>query len=900
MGPDDRSGAAGPVLSRRMLHLPVIVLLFLFCCPCLAPAAAPEKRPDKVVLQLKWRHQFQFAGYYAAEVKGYYRDAGLDVVIRERRPGMIIVDELASGRAQFAVEMPGLILERQAGKPVVVLAAILQHSPEILIARRDSGIRTPHDLIGKRIMLVPGGNFEIRAMLNHEGVRPGDLRVMDHSWNLEDLVTGRVDAESCYLTDVPYMLQKRGIPYSILSPINYGIDFYGDCLYTTSGEIRRHPERVRAFLDASLKGWHYAMEHPQELIDIILARYHTPLDRDVLAYEAEKMRELMLPRFIQIGHMNPGRWRRIADTFVELGMLEPDYSLEDFLYSREDAGARPYLKLVLAVLAATVLLVASVALLLFTFNRRLKKSVQKRTTELALSEQRFREIFNSTSDALFIHDPVTGRVRDVNETMLKMYGCTREEALSMPVERFCEGTSPYGKAEAIGWMRKTLTEGPQLFEWHARRRDGELFWVEVSLKKTIIAGQDAILASVRNITDRRRLETELRQAQKMEAIGTLAGGIAHDFNNILTAIFGYTELAKARAGRDAILLDHLDKVRQGAVRARDLVRQILTFSRKAEQSKKPMRLATVVSEVISLLRSTIPAAIEIRHAIHSQSLVHADEIQMHQVILNLCTNAYQAMEHGKGVLTITLDDVHVNADRSLPGSIAPGRYVRLTVSDTGCGMDEETMAKIFEPYFTSKEQGKGTGLGLAVVHGIIKDCRGEIMVESRPGRGSTFTIYLPLHEPGDGPVGEARPGQAVCSGSERIMVVDDEESIRELVSTFLAQAGYRVETCADGTEAWQRLAPDPGRWDLLISDMNMPGMGGLELVRLIRDSGADLPVILCTGYSEELNEAEASGRLGTILFLHKPLTRDELMRAVCDVLRNRPSRQDGPDRGNPG
>ena len=890
MGPGDGSEERR-ALSRLLMKtiLPVILLLF-FCCPGLVAAADREERPDRVVLQLKWRHQFQFAGYYAAVVKGYYRQAGLDVVIRERRPGMIIADELVSGRAQYAVEMPGLILERQAGKPVVVLAAIFQHSPEILLARNESGIRTPHDLIGKRIMLMPGGNFEIRAMLNHEGIRPADLTIVDHSWDQEDLVSGRVDAQSCYLTDAPYMLRRRGIPYTILAPINYGIDFYGDCLYTTSGEIRRHPERVRAFLAATLRGWQYAMEHPQELIDVILTRYHSPLARDILEYEAEKTRELMLPRFIQIGHMNPGRWLRIADTFVELGMLSPDYSLDDFLYRPEKQETRSSLRLILAVLAATVLLVAAVALLLFTFNLKLKKSVRKRTRELALSEQRFREIFNSTSDALFIHDPATGRLRDVNETMLKMYRCTRKEALTSSPERFCEGNPPYSLAEISQWMQRTLSEGPQLFEWHARRGDGELFWVEVSLKKTIIAGQDAVLASVRDITDRRRLETELRQAQKMEAIGTLAGGIAHDFNNILTAIFGYTELARVRAGSDGILLDHLDKVRQAAVRARDLVRQILAFSRKVEQRKKPLKPVDVVSEVVSLLRSTIPAAIEIRHALHSDCLVLADEIQMHQVILNLCTNAYQAMEHGKGVLTITLDDVTLDADGFRSGlSLPPGRYVRLAVSDTGCGMDEKTMEKIFEPYFTSKEQGKGTGLGLSVVHGIIKDCRGGIAVESEPGRGSTFTIYLPVHEPGAGPADETGTRETVCTGSGRIMVVDDEESIRELVSAFLSQAGYRVETFANGTEAWHRFSHDPGVWDLLISDMNMPGMGGLELVRMVRQSGADLAVILCTGYSEEMDEAEAAGRLGSILFLHKPLTRDELMRAVCDALRNRTS-----------
>ncbi|BCO08921.1 hypothetical protein GF1_12970 [Desulfolithobacter dissulfuricans] len=869
---------------RKALLL-IFLLVFNSCCSVAAQAAGTEDGLEEVVLQLKWQHQFQFAGYYAAVVKGFYREAGLKVILKERKPGIAIADELVFGRAQFAVEMPGLLLERQAGKPVVVLAAILQHSPEVVIARKDTGIASPHDLIGKRLMLMPHGNFETRAMFSHEGIRSTDLTILDHSWDIEDLISGRVDAQSGYLTDMPYVLEKRGIAYTLLFPINYGIDFYGDCLYTSSREMREHPERVRAFLEASLRGWQYAMEHPEEMIDIILEHYSTRLSRETLRYEAEKVRELMLPRFIQIGHMNPGRWRRIADTFVELGMLSADFPLDDFIYSPDKAAERPYLRLILPVLATAMLLVAFVALLLFTFNLKLKKSVQERTMELAMGEQRFREIFNSTSDALFIHDPVTGQLRDVNETMLKMYGCTREEALSRQLQDFSVGRPPYSQDDARKWLQKTLTEGPQVFEWHARRKNGELFWVEVSLKKSTIAGEDSILASVRDITDRRRLETELRQAQKMEAIGTLAGGIAHDFNNILTAIFGYLELAMFRGAKDATLLNHLEKAHLGAVRARDLVRQILAFSRKAEQSKRPLKLVDIISEVVSLLRSTIPASIEIRQDFRSEALVYADETQMHQVILNLCTNAYHAMEHTGGILTLALHDVAVDSDHPQPGiTLDPGRYVRIMVRDTGSGMDEKTMAKIFEPYFTSKEHGKGTGLGMAVVHGIIKDCRGEIVVESAEGHGSTFTIYLPVHGARAIAGREPQAEQVDCRGDAQIMVVDDEETIRELVSAFLGQEGYIVEAFENGFAAWDLLSRDPERWDLLISDMTMPGMGGLELVRRVREIRPELPVILCTGYSKDMNEVEKKNELGIGMFLQKPLTRDELLQAVCSVL----------------
>ena len=779
------------------------------------------------------------------------------------------------------------------------------------------------------------------------------------------------------------------------------------------------------------------------------------------------------------------------------------------------------------------------------------QAVQDGQKALQESERSYREIFHSTNDAFFVHDVDSGAILDVNKAMGEMYGYSRDEVLRLSIDELSAGESPFTGMDTAQLIAKTLAEGPQTFEWHARRKNGELFWVEVSLKPANIGGQERLLAVVHDIEDRKKaeeelsqyslhleefveertaelkksaaslaeaqrlahlgswewlipedrvwwsaeayriygfdpgksartfksflaavhpadrelvnraiddalkhgvysvehrlllpdgterqvheqgevfwdadgkpvrmwgivqditermlleqertrlvkaveyaaesiiitdrdgtieyvnpaftkitgygreevlgqnprilqsghhdpefyaemwdvlsrgeswsghlvnrkkdgtlfdedvaispivdgagnivnyvavkhdvserleLEKQLRQAQKLESIGTLAGGIAHDFNNILTAILGYAEMVLAALPEESPLRAKQQQVVTAGRRAADLVRQILTFSRHGEQRLMPLQPQLVVKEALNLLRSTIPTTIEFKLNIDAGcGEILADPTQIHQVVMNLCTNAYHAMrEKNGGVLGVALNPVELEAE-ALQNKIdlQPGSYVRLEVSDTGQGMSTSVLERIFEPYFTTKAQGDGTGLGLSLVHGIVKSMGGGITAYSEIGTGTTFHVYFPRIVPESRR--DALPASSVVGGNERLLVVDDEEILVQLERQILEDMGYQVTTATTSMEAWQLFKAHPGDFDLIITDMTMPQMSGLELTEKILEIRKDMPVILCTGYSEIINEENAKARR-ICEYLMKPVSRNDLATAIRRAL----------------
>jgi PAS domain S-box-containing protein len=387
-------------------------------------------------------------------------------------------------------------------------------------------------------------------------------------------------------------------------------------------------------------------------------------------------------------------------------------------------------------------------------------------------------------------------------------------------------------------------------------------------------------------TRRRHLEEQVRQMQKMEAIGTLAGGIAHDFNNILSAIMGYTDLTLEDVPQGSVAWRNLQEVLTASTRARDLVQQILTFSRQTEHERKPVHLDVIVKEVMRLLRATLPATIEIRQVIgRDVGTVMADPTQLHQVLMNLCTNAEHAMRESGGQLEVRLEALEV--DQALASDhpeLEPGPYVRLSVQDTGHGISPEILERIFEPFFTTKGVGEGTGMGLAVVHGIVTSHGGAITVESTPGKGTTFVVYLPRSESGASasmPLEEPMQGEGEC-----ILFVDDEEPLARLGQEMLVRLGYEVVVRTSSVEALEAFRAAPQRFDLVITDQTMPNLTGEALARKLRCLQPDIPLILCTGFSHTMTQEKARA-LGIDAFLMKPLTRRDLGRTIRDVLTRR-------------
>jgi nitrogen-specific signal transduction histidine kinase/ActR/RegA family two-component response regulator len=388
-----------------------------------------------------------------------------------------------------------------------------------------------------------------------------------------------------------------------------------------------------------------------------------------------------------------------------------------------------------------------------------------------------------------------------------------------------------------------------------------------------------------DITDGKLLRAQLDQALKMQAIGTLAGGIAHDFNNILAPIIGYTELSLNMVSQDPRLSHNMRQVLLSANRAKDLVRQILTFSRKTERGNKPVQVSLIIKEALKLLRSSLPSTIDIRQSVHPdavQSTTMADPTQIHQVLMNLCTNAGHAMRAKGGTLSITLDNVEngPGVGRETP-DMGPGPYLKLSVADTGHGMDEAVRQRIFDPYFTTKGPDEGTGLGLAVVYGIVKNLSGAIAVSSKPGEGAVFDVYLPRAQTIRAP-STGLPA-LLPTGHGRVLVVDDEKSIVDMIMDMLDTLGYEAVPRYSSPDALEAFRARPESFDLVITDMTMPHLTGIDLARQILMIRPHIPIILCTGFSEALDENKIK-RLGIKKLLMKPVSMRDLAVTVNKIL----------------
>ena len=397
-----------------------------------------------------------------------------------------------------------------------------------------------------------------------------------------------------------------------------------------------------------------------------------------------------------------------------------------------------------------------------------------------------------------------------------------------------------------------------------------------------------VVGVIQDITEQKRAEKEriqlvrqLKQAQKMESIGNLAGGIAHDFNNILSSVIGFTELALDDVPKGTTLEDNLQEVYTAGKRARDLVQQILAFARQSDEERKPIRVDTIAKEVLKLIRSTIPSTIEIVESLESQSLIMGNPSQLHQLFMNLCANASQAMENSGGILEIDLTDVRLDSQSTLPLSeLKSGNYIKITVTDTGPGISPDIIDSIFEPYFTTKGVGEGTGMGLALVHGIVESYGGKITVDSELGKGTAFSVYLPIVKRKDYPQYEE---EKLPSGNEHILFVDDELPIAKMGSQVLKRFGYRVTFRTSSFEALELFRSKPDDFDLVITDMTMPNMTGDLLAAELMTIRHSIPVILCTGYSKKITSVSAA-KIGIKAFANKPIVKADLAKTVRKVL----------------
>jgi len=501
--------------------------------------------------------------------------------------------------------------------------------------------------------------------------------------------------------------------------------------------------------------------------------------------------------------------------------------------------------------------------------------------KLKESEKKYRLLLENSNDAIFIaQDEV---IKFPNPRTERMTGYSAAELAGMS---FVNIIHPKDRDMVLERQKRGLAgeELPDTYSFRIINKTGKELWVKLNTVLMNWEGRPGTLNFIADITNEKTLETRLQQSQKMESIGTLAGGIAHDFNNILFPIIGYTEMLLADAPKGSESRDSLEEIFKEAMRASDLVRLILTFSRQSLQELKPIRVQPILKEALKLLRSSIPATIKFHQKIDDDcGIIMGDPTQIHQVIMNLCTNAYHAMQEAGGDLEAKLKEIELEVDDVADGNdMKPGPYIRLTVSDTGHGMPSEVLDRIFEPYYTTKEEGKGTGLGLSVVHGIVKAHNGDIRVYSEPGKGTVFHVYLPLIKPQDKETELALP-EMVHGGSERVLLVDDEGPIVRMEKQILERLGYQVTSRSSSIEALEAFRAQPDKFDLVITDMTMPNMTGDKLAGELINIRPDIPVILCTGFSEKISR-ERVAAMGIKGFLMKPIVNCDLAKTIREVL----------------
>ncbi len=498
---------------------------------------------------------------------------------------------------------------------------------------------------------------------------------------------------------------------------------------------------------------------------------------------------------------------------------------------------------------------------------------------------RLATVVEQAAETIIITDS-SNIIEYVNPTFVDKLGYGPDDVVGKTPKLFRSGRHNDAFYES---MRNDLKHGRA---WHGtlvnRCKDGTAIELETTISpvKNDNGGTSNYVAIGRDVTHESLLESQLRQSQKMEALGTLAGGIAHDFNNILSAVIGYTELAMQDSDNESRAHANMVEVFKAAKRAADLVAQILTFSRRTEQERKPLLLAPIMKEALKLLRGTLPSTIDIQQTIAVDTPpVLADATQMHQIIMNLCTNAFHAMRDQGGILDVRLDAIEFQKEKEAGTlSIPPGHYARMAISDTGHGMTPEVRDRIFEPYFTTKRGRDGTGLGLSTVHGIVKLHDGAITVYSESGEGTTFNVFLPVCTPDIEERKNGKPTPPLPQGNgERILVVDDEEAIVQMEEIALRHLGYEVEAFGSSVKALEAFENNPEHFDCIITDQTMPTLTGADLARRLLKIRPNLPIVLCSGFSEAINDEKAH-ELGIREYIMKPMTTRVLAEAVHRVL----------------
>jgi len=844
---------------------------------------------DKITLQLKWKHQFQFAGHYAAIEKGFYKEKNLDVHLIEAEATIDPLETVLQNKAEYGIGNSDLLLAKMNGAKIVILATIFQHSPLALMVRQDSKIQTVQELIGKKVMIEPQ-SAELFAYLKNEGVDPEKIQKIHHTFDTNSLINNQVDAMSVYIVDEPFFLQEAKIPVTFFHPRTGGVDFFGDCLFTTEEEIEKHPERVQAFVEATLKGWDYAFSHEEEMADLILSKYSKRHSRNHLLYEAKKMKELIRPDFIDLGHINSGRWKHIAEVYSGLGILKnmpEDDDWNSFIYNPSTVKTSHFFKIIIITLSSILGVVLIFLLPIFIMNKRLRKEIIEREEiqkRLEGNEKKFRFMVKNSYDIISIID----KNSDISYVSDSVERVTHFKAEQLLGKNFFTYTHPDDSLSIQKTLRQIHSQPGKtlLFELRHQKINHEWAYLEVAgtnfLNDPAIQG---IILNIRDMSERKQMETQNAQIQaqlmrneKLASIGTLAAGIAHEINNPLAIISGYLEIMISDltgAGNNTPSIDktlsYIEKQKKAITRMANIVKGLRLSARPDTDDKSLIDFHQVIKETRLIIENTYKILdINFEFELEANSpYIYGNFGKFQQVLMNLLLNAKDAVKDSK--------KPHVKLS-----TINKDSKFIFKISDNGHGIKKEEMNKLFLPFYTNKDPDKGTGLGLYIAHTIISAANGHIEVKSDETQGTEFSIELPsgpqygilnLKEINEPLVNSVSDGFA--------LVIEDEEDLAYLLKKTLENFGLKVTTCSNGLEGLAEI--QKRNFDFVFTDMMMPTMNGEEFLNEAEKLELKKTKFIIVTGNIALNEEQlpnSSYHKMIHAYVHKPFTNKDIQNVI--------------------
>jgi PAS domain S-box-containing protein len=855
------------LFSRFIRSLAWFGALWMF----LPQAQATESPAGRVTVQLHWKHQFEFAAFYAALEKGYYREAGLEVTIREGGPGIDAVKEVLAGAADFGISASALVVDRYRGLPVVALAAMMQHSPTALLASRKQGIENVQDLVGKTVSVDPHTRDETEAYLRASGLNPASVRLVDQTdWTLDSLDQGREAAKVVYLSNEPFLIRGRQHEFVLLTPRSAGIDLFGNTLFTVESVVKARPDMVKAFRQATLKGMVYALDHPDELVALILERYNTQnKSREHLLFEAGQIRELTRTDIVEPGYMSPGRWRHVVDIYSGQGKLPADFDLEGFIYDTTPYKTPAWLKLALAASLAALLAALFFMAKIRAINLRLKQEVSDRKRaeqELTASEAKYRELIDN-ANALILRLALDGRVTYVNDHAEAFFGYSAADIVGRHVVGSIVPPRESETGRDLAALIDAILADPAAYEFNENEnitREGRrviVRWGNRSILDrdgkrigVLCIGQDITASHAldkERAAHREQLEeqvavrtAELAQAKEVaetanQAKSAFLANMSHEIRTPMNAILGMAHLLR-REGATGLQEDRLDKIDTAARHLLGIINDVLDIS-KIESGKfvleeAPVSIRRLAEDVVAILseRASAKGLVLRFESDPLPANLTGDATRLQQAMLNYASNAIKFTEAGSVTLRALKQD-----------ETAEAMLLRFEVRDTGIGISPEILPRLFSTFeqadnSTTRKYG-GTGLGLSITRHLAEMMGGEAGAESRLGVGSTFwfTAWLKKQErrevdrTGQAPPADAQQLLRKRHAGARVLVVDDEEMNLEIARLHLEDAGLVVSTAADGEEALRMVCQ--ADYVAVLMDMQMPKLDGLESTRQMRE-----------------------------------------------------------------